>query len=118
MQWAQKQKGFTIVELLIVVVVIAILAAITIVAYNGIQNRAKQSAAQSLLSQTNKKILAYAVQNGDTYPESLEDAGVTNTEGLQYSFNNLSTPKTYGLTATNGTHSYYVSNTVTSPLAG
>lgn len=38
-QWA-KQKGFTIVELLIVIVVIGILAAITIVAYNGIQQRA------------------------------------------------------------------------------
>ena len=38
----QKSKsGFTIVELLIVVVVIAILAAITIVAYNGIQKRAQ-----------------------------------------------------------------------------
>jgi prepilin-type N-terminal cleavage/methylation domain-containing protein len=37
----KQQKGFTIVELLIVVVVIAILAAITIVSYNGIQNRAK-----------------------------------------------------------------------------
>lgn len=34
------QKGFTIVELLIVIVVIGILAAITIVAYNGIQDRA------------------------------------------------------------------------------
>jgi prepilin-type N-terminal cleavage/methylation domain-containing protein len=33
----QKQRGFTIVELLIVIVVIGILAAITIVAYNGIQ---------------------------------------------------------------------------------
>mgnify|MGYP006209457325 CR=1 FL=1 len=39
--WAQKQTGFTIVELLIVIVVIAILAAVSIVAYNGIQDRAK-----------------------------------------------------------------------------
>jgi prepilin-type N-terminal cleavage/methylation domain-containing protein len=35
-----KQHGFTIVELLIVIVIIAILAAITIGAYNGIQARA------------------------------------------------------------------------------
>lgn len=38
-----KQKGFTIVELLIVIVVIGILAAITIVAYNGIQTRARDT---------------------------------------------------------------------------
>lgn len=36
----QQQHGFTIVELLIVIVVIGILAAITIVAYNGVQTRA------------------------------------------------------------------------------
>lgn len=37
------QRGFTIVELLIVIVVIAILAAITVVAYNGVQQRAKNA---------------------------------------------------------------------------
>jgi prepilin-type N-terminal cleavage/methylation domain-containing protein len=36
-------RGFTIVELLIVVVVIAILAAITIVGFNGIQQKARDS---------------------------------------------------------------------------
>jgi prepilin-type N-terminal cleavage/methylation domain-containing protein len=42
--WANsKNRGFTIVELLIVIVVIAILAAITVVAYNGIQQRAANS---------------------------------------------------------------------------
>ena len=43
--WAKykNNSGFTIVELLIVIVVIAILAAISIVAYNGIQNRANTS---------------------------------------------------------------------------
>ena len=51
MQWARKQKGFTIVELLIVIVVIAILATITIVAYNGVSQRAKESATQNAVSQ-------------------------------------------------------------------
>lgn len=42
--WARNQKGFTIVELLIVIIVIAILAAITIIAYNGIQQRGRDDA--------------------------------------------------------------------------
>ena len=68
-----KSRGFTIVELLIVIVVIAILAAITIVAYNGIQNRAKASSAQAALNTVIKKaeaanavVSVYPVQTADT----------------------------------------------------
>lgn len=49
-------RGFTIVELLIVVVIIAILAAITIVAYNGIQNRAYNSTIESDLANMAKQM--------------------------------------------------------------
>ena len=45
----KKAHGFTIVELLIVIVVIAILAAISIVAYTGIQERAQAASVASAL---------------------------------------------------------------------
>ena len=65
--WA-KQKAFTIVELLIVIIVIAILAAITIVAYTGIQGRAKESALSAVATQAGRQLLAYAPLNLDMYP--------------------------------------------------
>jgi prepilin-type N-terminal cleavage/methylation domain-containing protein len=59
--------GFTIVELLIVVVVIAILAAISVVAYTSIQNRANDSVVQNDISNLAKKIALYRVEF-DRYP--------------------------------------------------
>lgn len=73
------ERGFTIVELLIVVVVIAILAAIVIVAYNGIQNRAKTSKAQSAASSILKKVEAFNAETGSypTGPTGLTSAAST-----------------------------------------
>ena len=59
--------GFTIVELLIVIVVIAILAAISITAYTNFQQRAKNTAIINAASQSLKMIQAYIVEYG-TYP--------------------------------------------------
>lgn len=56
--------GFTIVELLIVIVVIGILAAITVVAYNGVQNRAYDTTVQSDLSSIANKVKLYEADNG------------------------------------------------------
>ncbi len=63
---AKKQTGFTIVELLIVIVVIGILAAISIVAFNGIQERAKVQQANSELN-TFLKAINMARINRDTH---------------------------------------------------
>lgn len=62
-------KGFTIVELLIVIVVIAILAAISIVAYNGIQSRARDNTRLSDIKAIQKALELYKVDNG-TYPQT------------------------------------------------
>lgn len=63
-------SGFTIVELLIVIVVIAILATIGIVAYNGIQNRARESLLKSALANAGKWMHSQNALNG-SYPTSL-----------------------------------------------
>ncbi len=63
----KKAHGFTIVELLLVIVVIAILAAISIAAYTNIQQRAKNTAIINAASQSLKMIQAYIAEYG-TYP--------------------------------------------------
>ena len=62
-----KHNGFTIVELLIVIVVIGILAAIVIVAFNGIQSRARAASVRSDIRNVNTLILAFHAKN-DRYP--------------------------------------------------
>lgn len=63
----KRQGGFTIVELLIVIVVIGILAAITIVAFNGVQERARNTQTIGAVKDLKKIYIAYAVEHG-AYP--------------------------------------------------
>jgi len=121
MQWAKYKQGFTIVELLIVVVVIAILAAITIVSYNGVQNRAKTSAAQSAASQAGKKLSTVAVTNADTYPTEANftaATGLKNSGDATYQYTPTTDLKGYCLTTTKNNLSYYTTHQNPTPLAG
>lgn len=120
--WAKNKysAGFTIVELLIVIVVIGILAAITIVAYNGVQNRARTSAVTSQLTQAAKKITIWQVDNPGVSPTTLADAGIADTGNVafQYTSNNTMSPSTYCVTATYGALMYYVDQATSTPTVG
>lgn len=65
-----KESGFTIVELLIVIVIIGILAALVIVAYTGIQARANTTKQQTNAKAVAAKAEAYAADNSGTYPST------------------------------------------------
>lgn len=60
-------SGFTIVELLVVIVVIGILASITVVAYNGVQNNAYNAQIKAGVRSYYQALQVYLVQNG-SYP--------------------------------------------------
>lgn len=111
------RHGFTIVELLIVIVVIGILAAIALVAYNGIQNRARASAASSALSQAAKKISIWQVDNPGSAPScasfftligSTETSCVASVGDTEYQYKVGTSGSYYCITATVGATSWRV----------
>lgn len=74
----KSKSGFTIVELLIVIVVIGILAAITIVAYNGIQARAHDTQRDVAIKNVRKQLEMYYIDKG-YYPTTGQIIGPNTT---------------------------------------
>lgn len=105
-------SGFTIVELLIVIVVIAILAAISIVAYTGIQNRANDTAVQTDLRNVGQKFMEFQVIAARTPAVNTTDLNPMGLSVSEDSYGNHYTPA-----SSNGYNMAYCVNASTSTFA-
>ena len=115
-------KGFTIVELLIVIVVIAILAAISVVAYTGIQTRAITTVLKSDLRNIATQLGVDKSLN-DSYPLTKEEAnnnrGLSSSAGVSIQYSSEGTE--YCVTAMSdksGISPYMITNLDTTPREG
>ena len=110
-------RGFTIIELLIVIVIIGILVAITAVSYNGITKQAKEATAKSDLKQASAQLEI------DKAKSSTNNQYPSTTSGLKSSSGTFleitSTGTTYCLSATAAPDiAFFITNTNTAPQPG
>lgn len=86
----RQASGFTIVELLIVIVVIGILAALVITTFTGIQQRARNTERETDIKAIHGQVEAYYAQNG-RYPTLDNMNNVNPTDFRQQNMKGLDT---------------------------
>ena len=113
--------GFTVVELIVVIVVIGILTAITVVGYLGVTKKTTAAALQSDLSSASDQLESYQISN-KVYPTTIDCSGsnatlstnlclnVSSDETLTYEVNNSSNPVSFVLDATRGDLTYRITS--------
>lgn len=103
-------QGFTIIEMLIVVVIIAILATITVVGYNSVTQRAASSTLESDLTRAATKLNSLKADAG-TYVSDITEASLQASTGTDYQYTYNSVANNYCLTAKNTSGvAYHIAN--------
>ena len=126
MSTSRKRAGFTIVELLVVIVVLAILVSITVIAYNGVASRAHDNQLAGDATQAATQLQLDKTTSGEVYPASTADAnggkGLKASGGdvYQYTVDNVTMPPSYCLSVTNPgfSNTYYISSSTGRPAKG
>ena len=72
LQMKNTKKGFTLVELLVVIAILAILATVSVVGYTSFIERANRSADQQLVAQLNVVVVGYLVENPNPTAQDIQ----------------------------------------------
>jgi len=83
-EFIKEKSGFTLVELLIVIVVLVILTAIAIPSYTVITSKARETAAEAEMQNIAKALEVYSSEK-DTYPSEADYPDVLITSGIMQS---------------------------------
>lgn len=110
------QQGFTIIELLTVIIVISILAGITVVSYVGWRERTTAAVLKNDLM-TISAAMKRELQFNNAYPLSLPSA-YTPSQDVSALWQSGGTPTTYCVEATSGGITYHIRHTDSEPQNG
>lgn len=116
LRWGIK-TGFTVIELLVVVVIIGVLATVIVISYSGISQKATISSLQSDLTNASTSLKIFQAEK-EYFPESISDCPNPSTNNICirsssdniFSYNLAPDKKSFSLSASNSGITYFVTN--------